>query len=233
MWKKIWTKHPDKAPDFCREESQKKDSYWKRNKSGSSVGGSDIYQNTKYCQSLNAWIIKPLTSDNKIAKKKGNNETKWMGCSHKDCKGWRRDDWGGHNIAGHNEFVKNPTYGISAIQDVLNDEADTGGEFYTGPQDENIDWYIWWWMISMVSTYLNYMVVSVFIILAPNIIMIWFLLKREKWLYVSSNHLFNVTPVYQPNKKPIPWRDTGLKKGRLYFLPLALGNLDHTFAIRM
>ena len=22
--KKTWTKHPDKAPDFCREESQKK-----------------------------------------------------------------------------------------------------------------------------------------------------------------------------------------------------------------
>ena len=49
---------------------------------------------------------------------------------------------GGHNIAGHNEFVKNPTYGISAIQAAVNDEGDTGGDFYTGPQDENIDWYI-------------------------------------------------------------------------------------------
>ena len=41
----------------------------------------------------------------------------------------------------------------------------------------------------------NYMVIVVFILLVPNIIMIWLSLKREKWVYEYSNHIFTVIPL--------------------------------------
>ena len=49
----------------------------------------------------------------------------------------------------------------------------------------------------------NFIVIVVLILLAPNINMIWLSLKREKWVYESSNHLFTVVHVEQSNKKTI------------------------------
>ena len=44
------------------------------------------------------------------------------------------------------------------------------------------------------------MVIVVFIVLAKNIIMIWSSLKRENWVYASSNNIFTVVPVDKYNK---------------------------------
>ena len=77
------------------------------------------------------------------------------------------------------------------------------------------------------------MVISVFILLAQNIIMIWFSIERDKWVDASSNHLYTVKPVDQSNNEPISRRDTEVKQGRLEVCPVALGNFDYTFAIIM
>ena len=82
-----------------------------------------------------------------------------------------------------------------------------------------------------MSSFLNYMVMVVFILLAPNITMIWLSTKREKWVYESSNHLFTVVPVEQPNKNLSNRRYTKVKQGGLEVFPVPVFNSYQTFII--
>ena len=154
---------------------------------------------------------KPPTSDKKTSNKTCKNNTKWLCYIHKGCKVWIREDLGGHNIAGHKKFIKNLPSGVSASQAEVSYESATGVKVSTITQDEDSDWYSEWWLIGLVYTFLNYMIISVFILLAPKIIMIRFLLEREKWVYESYRHLFTVINLDQSNKKPSPCRDTKVK----------------------
>ena len=58
-------------------------------------------------------------------------------------------------------------------------------------------------------------------------------LKREKWVYPSSNHLLNLIPVEQYKKEPIHCRYTKFKQGRLEVFPLPVGNFYQTIIIIM
>ena len=53
-------------------------------------------------------------------------------------------DQGGHNIIGHENLFKNPTYGGSSSQAAVNNYTNTVREVSTVPQDDDIDWYIGW-----------------------------------------------------------------------------------------
>ena len=77
------------------------------------------------------------------------------------------------------------------------------------------------------------MVIVLFIVPATNIIMIWLSLKREKWVYASSNHIYTVIPVEQSNRKPIFRMDTEVKQGGLDFFTLPVGNFYQTLDIIM
>ena len=77
------------------------------------------------------------------------------------------------------------------------------------------------------------MVIVEFILLAPNTLMIWLSIKREKWVYESSNRFFTVVPVEQPNKKPIHRRYTEVKQVGLEVFPVTLDNYYQTFIIIM
>ena len=63
--------------------------------------------------------------------------------------------------------------------------------------------------------------------------MILLSLKRGKWVYESSKHIFTVVLVYQYNHKPIHRKYTEVKQGRLKVFPVPLGNFYQTFAIIM
>ena len=77
------------------------------------------------------------------------------------------------------------------------------------------------------------MVMVVFILLAPNIIMIWLSLKKKNWVYSYSNHIYTVVPVDQYNKKPIHRKDTEVNQGRLEVFPVTVGNFYQTLDIIM
>ena len=63
--------------------------------------------------------------------------------------------------------------------------------------------------------------------------MIWLSLKREKWVYASSNQIYALVPVEQSNKKPIHRKDTEFKQGRLEVFKLPVGNSYQTLYIIM
>ena len=84
-----------------------------------------------------------------------------------------------------------------------------------------------------MATFINYMGIVVFILIAPDIIMILLSLRREKWIYPSFNHLFTTVSVEQSNKKLSYRRYIKVIQVRLEVFLVPEGKFYQTFSIIM